>query len=478
MKEKIIVIGAGPGGYVAALRAASLGADVTIIERQHVGGTCLNHGCIPSKILKTSADLFLSFQRSSEFGIINNGDTYVDMTAMMLRKQKIIETQRKGINNLLKKSHIVFERGRGVIKKKGIVSLMSDNGEMIKDILFDKLILAMGTIPMNVLAFPFDGKKILSSDHVLELTELPKSMIIVGGGVIGCEFAFIFSELGVEITLVEAMSRLLPLPSVDDSCSKILQREMKKKKIKFYTDRAVTGVDIKQDSVCVTIGASPFLDAEKQEKVTPISVEAEKMAICIGRTPLTNDMGLDNIGLGTDEKGWIKVNDKMETDASGVYAIGDILGPSRVMLAHVASHEGMIAAENALGGNKKMDYNAVPGAIFTTPEIGNVGMSEAGAKSKGIEIECFSVNFRNLGKAQAMGEIAGEAKIVVEKQSGKVLGVHIIGPHATDLIAEGALIVNKGLFVSDIAETIHAHPTLAEIMSEVSLKAAGMAVHG
>ncbi len=473
MPEKILVIGAGPGGYVAAVRAAALGADVTIIEKENVGGTCLNQGCIPSKILKTSADLFLSFQDADKFGIVSVNTPAFDMTALMQRKQKIIELQRGGITALLKKSRVKFEQGRGVIKAKGVASLVAENGNG-KEIPFDKLILATGTIPFDVPAFPFNGKTILSSDDLLELKEIPKSILIVGGGVIGCEFAFILSALGAEVTIVEAMSRLLPLPSVDESCSKILQREMKKKKMKFITDRVVTNAELNESMLKVTIGASPFLGKEKQIKIKHKCIEVEKMAVCIGRSPLADNIGLENIGLKTDEKGWIEVNDKMETGMPGVYAIGDILGPSKVMLAHVASHEGMVAAENAMGGNRKMRYNAVPGAIFTTPEIGDVGITESAARKQGIDVICSSINFRNLGKAQAMGEIAGEAKIVAEKKSGKVIGVHIIGPHATYLIAEGALAVTKGLLMSDIAQTIHAHPTLAEIMSEASLKGMDM----
>ncbi len=477
MSKKILVIGAGPGGYVAAVRAAALGADVTIIEKENPGGTCLNKGCIPSKIFKTSADLFLSFKDAGKFGIVPGQAPCFDMAALMQRKQNIIKTQRQGIMTLLKKNRVKFEYGKGGIKRKGIASLVSENGDE-KEIPFDKLILATGTIPFDVPAFPFNGKTILSSDDLLELKEIPKSIVIVGGGVIGCEFAFILSALGAKVTIVEAMSRLLPLPSVDECCSKILQREMKKKKMKFLTDQIVTKAEVKGDIICVTTGASPFPDSGKQSKIKPQCIETEKMAVCIGRSPLAGGIGLENIGLETDEKGWIKVNDKMETKIPDIYAIGDILGPSRAMLAHVASHEGMVAAENAMGKDRKMHYNAVPGAIFTSPEIGDVGITESEARRQGIDVTCTSVNFRNLGKAQAMGEITGEAKIVADKKSGKILGVHIIGPHATDLIAEGALAVTRGLLVSDIAGTIHAHPTLAEIMSETSLKGVGMAVHG
>ncbi|MCP4114333.1 MAG: dihydrolipoyl dehydrogenase [Desulfobacteraceae bacterium] len=477
MEKQVVVIGAGPGGYVAALRASALGADVTIIEKENVGGTCLNWGCIPSKIMKTTADMYLKFHEARDYGIEPAGDPRVDMAALMARKKRIIDTQQKGIHSLLKKGKVTFEQGKGVIEGPNLAAVIKEDGTK-KEIPYDDLILATGTAPLNIPAFPFDGAAILSSNHLLELTAIPESILIVGGGVIGCEFAFILSALGAKVTVVEAMDRLLPLDAVDVSCSKIIQREMKKKKIKVITDRAVSKVEKTDQGVTVTIGVSPFSDPEKAAKVKEQTVEAKQMAVCIGRAPLSKEMGLGNIGLEPDERGWIPVNEKMETAVKGVYAIGDILGPARIMLAHVASHEAMVAAENIMGRERTMDYHAVPGAIFTMPEVGNVGLSEQEAKKKGLAVTCTSVNFRTLGKAQAMGEIAGEAKVVADEKSGRVLGVHITGPHATDLIAEGALAVTKGLTVSDLADTIHAHPTLAEIMGEVSLKGTGKALHG
>ena len=231
------------------------------------------------------------------------------------------------------------------------------------------------------------------------------------------------------------------------------------------------------EGLAVTLGISPFAHEKRKKRIKPVTLTADTMAVCIGRAPLSADLGLENIGLELDDNGWIPVNSGMETKVPGVFAIGDILGPRHIMLAHVASHEGMVAAENALGGSAVMDYTVVPGAIFTMPEIGNVGITEAQARDQGIAFSCASVNFRNIGKAQAMGEIAGEARIVAEKATGKVLGVHIIGPHATDLIAEGALAVNKGLTVKDLAHTIHAHPTLSEILFETALSADGTLLH-
>ncbi|MBF0199944.1 MAG: dihydrolipoyl dehydrogenase [Desulfamplus sp.] len=481
MGKKVVVIGAGPGGYVAALRASALGGEVTVIEKENPGGTCLNWGCIPSKIMKTSADTYLRLLEAAEFGINIGGGSEValtpDMKAIMARKQRIVETQRKGILSLLQQGRIEYEQGRGYIKGTGVAGVVDRDGNE-KDIPFDRLIIATGTAPLNIGAFPFDGESVLSSNDLLELDHVPDSIVIVGGGVIGCEFACILSALGSRVTIVEAMSRILPLPSVDESCSKILQREMKKQKIKLITDQVVESAQKSGDKLVITLGPSPFADPAKASKIKAQTLESRKMVVCIGRSPLAWDIGLENIGLATDDKGWIEVNHRMETRVQGVYAIGDILGPRHIMLAHVASHEGMVAAANAMGGSEEMHYHAVPGAIFTMPEIGNVGLTEAEALARGMEVECSSVNFRVLGKAQAMGEIAGEAKIVAEKGTGKVLGVHIIGPHATDILAEATLAVNKGMTLSDLAGTIHAHPTLAEIISETALKGAGMALHG
>ncbi len=469
MTKKIIVIGAGPGGYTAAIKAASLRAEVTLIEKERVGGTCLNWGCIPSKIMKTTAYLYLKFQRASEFGICLDGSVTADMAALMKRKQRIIDTLQKGILSLLRKNHVCFEQGRGLIKQMGICNIIDDQGGE-KEIPFDKIILATGTSPLEIPAFPFDGDRILSSNHLLSLEKIPRSLLIVGGGVIGCEFACIFSALGAEVTVVEALSRLLPLPSVDESSSKILQREMKKRKIRVITDHVVKSADREIDgNLCVRLEPSPFTDPENAARIKPQTIITEKMAVCIGRSPLTQGLGLENIDLETDEKGFIHVNERMETSVDGVYAIGDILGPEKIMLAHVASHEALVAAQNAMGGNTLMRYDAVPSAIFTMPEIGSVGLTEAGAIEKGLDVTSKSVQFRSMGKAHAMGEIAGEAKVVAEAGTDRILGVHITGPHATDIIAEGALALRLGMKVKDIAHTIHAHPTLAEIMGEVSM---------
>ncbi len=476
METKIVVIGGGPGGYVAAIRAAVLGGKVTLIEKENLGGTCLNWGCIPSKIMKHSADTFLKLSKANELGIDVSGSISTNINALMARKNKILETQRKGIAGLLKANKIDVEMGRASITAPGKVKVETKDCDDIH-LEYDKLIIATGTEPLNVPDFSFDHQSILSSNDILSLDSLPESMLIVGGGVIGCEFAFIFSALGCKVTVVEAMSRVLPLPGVDADVSKLLQREMKKHKIKVLCDTVVTSCDKGDGDLTVHLDVSPFTDNPKPKKLKTDLIEAQKMAVCIGRSPLLSDLGIEQIGLKTP-RGWIEANDRLETSIDGVYAIGDILGPEKVMLAHVASHEGIIAAGNAMGQNKKMDYNVIPNAIFTMPEIGTVGLSECEAKNKGFNVESFSMNFRTLGKAQAINEIAGAAKMIVEIDTQTVLGVHIIGPHATDLIAEATLAIQQGLTTKQIAHTIHAHPTLAEIIGELSLKAIGIPIHG
>ncbi|WDP88285.1 MAG: dihydrolipoyl dehydrogenase [Desulfobacter sp.] len=479
MATKMTIIGGGPGGYVAALKGAALGAEVTLIEKENLGGTCLNWGCIPSKIMKNSADLLLKCMKAGKMGINIQGEITPDITALMERKEKILADQRKGIAGLMEKNNIKVIAGKARIQSQGMVAVDGDEGQVL--VAYDKLIIAVGTKPMDVADFPFDHKAVLSSNDILVLDRIPASMTIVGGGVIGCEFAFIFNALGCDVTVVEAMSRLLPLPSVDESCSKLLLREMKKKKIKVFCDTVVTHADKKEGGVDISLAVSPFTDNPKPKKLKTETIQSEVMAVCIGRTPLSEDLGLEAIGLETD-RGWIPANAHMETAVENVYAIGDILGPAKVMLAHVASHEGLVASENAMKGEgeKKaaMAYDVVPGAIFTMPEVGTVGLSEAEAKKKGIAVETATVNFRVLGKAQAIDEIAGEAKMIVESGTQKVLGVHLTGPHATDLVAEATLAIEKGLTAGEVAHTIHAHPTLAEIMGEVSSKASGMPLHG
>ncbi|MBN2034263.1 MAG: dihydrolipoyl dehydrogenase [Deltaproteobacteria bacterium] len=478
MPVKIAILGAGPGGYVAAVRAAQLGADVTLIEQENVGGTCLNWGCIPSKVLITTAELLEKMRKADAFGIAVKGTIHTNVPRLMQRKNKIIQDQSKGILDLLKHHRVHYLKGTGYIKGRGLAAVRLPEGPE-QDVPWDKLILATGTRPFHLPGIPFDGKKILSSNHAFDLQEVPESILIVGGGVIGCEFAFLFSSLGSRVILVEALSRLLPLPSVDEDCSKVLHREMKKRKIQFIVNHTLERIHDAEGKVHVTIAPSPFWENPVEKLSEPLSETVDKILVCVGRIPNSTGMeGFDRLGVEVDHKGWVTANQRMETSAPNVYAIGDLLGPSKMMLAHVASTEGAIAAENSMGGERDMDYSAVPSAIFTSPEIANVGLTQAQALEHGYDVRSDTVLFRSLGKAQVIGDIAGEAKIVSEKDSGRILGIHLIGPHATDLIAEATLAVRMRATTQDLANTIHAHPTLAEIMLETSLKALDRPLHG
>lgn len=475
MPAKIAVMGAGPGGYVAAIRAAQLGAEVTLVEKDNLGGTCLNWGCIPSKVMKTTADRMEICRGFREFGIASAGDFHLDLEALTRRKAGIIAAQRLGIERLLKQHRINHARGTGRIPEYGKMLVTGEDGKDMV-ISWDRLLIATGSRPAGLPAFPFDGDRILSSNEALFPEAIPDSMVIVGGGVIGCELAFIYSALGTGVTVVEALDRILPLPAVDHDSSRVLQREMKKRKIDFFVQRTVEKIEPKGPLLSIRIGpSSPGKDREKTAS-GPALLEARKVLVCVGRSP--NTAGLESLGLETDGHGWIRTDSRLTTSMEHVYALGDVLGPDRVMLAHVASREGIIAAENAVGGDREMCYDVIPSAVFTSPEVAGVGLTEAGAAALGRAVRADTVLFRNMGKAQVLGDLAGQAKIVSEAGTGKILGVHLIGPRATDLIAEGVLAIRTGCTVEQLAETIHAHPTLPEIMYETSLKALGRELHG
>jgi dihydrolipoamide dehydrogenase len=477
MTTKVTVIGAGPGGYVAAIRASQLGAAVTLIERERVGGTCLNWGCIPSKIMKATADRFHAVKHAAELGIMAPSEATLDMTVLTDRKQKIIDLQAKGIQALLKKNSIRTIEGDAHLMGPGHLTVSRNSGES-EDISWDRLIIASGSRPVEIPTMPFDGEGIISSNDVLFLDRIPESLLIVGGGVVGCEFAYIMSALGSRVTVVEAMDRMLPLPSIDPACSKVLQREMKKQKIKMMVNRTVEKVHRHNGVFRATIGPSPFDTGLGKRTVASEAVETTQVLVCVGRCSDAGSLGLDTIGVSLDDKGWVMADDRMETSMPGVYAVGDVLGPSKIMLAHVASAEGIVAAENAMGAARLMNYRAVPGAVFAALEVANVGLTEVQAVESGMDVRCDTVLYRTLGKAQATGEIPGQATIVSDCKTGRVLGVHLAGARATDLIAEGTLAVNTGRTLTELAETIHAHPTFSEIMGEAALKGLDLAVHG
>lgn len=456
---RITVLGAGPGGYVAAIKAAQLGAEVTVIEESEVGGTCLNWGCIPTKTLIASAEVLHKVRNAKNFGLELNGNIVPDIQKIVERKNKVVGIQTKGIRGLFKSWGVKLVEGRGVIIDPKKIKV-TRNGGQTEEIETDRIIIATGSKPAQIPVFPFDGIRILSSDHAINPDSIPKSLLIIGAGVIGCEFAFIYKEFGSEVTMVEMMSNAVS--TEDEEISAILERELKKNKIKLLKDTRVEKVDVKENGVLVELSNGKEL-------------EAEKILVSIGRSVNSKNIGLESIGVKTGQRGEITVDNRMQTSVEGIYAIGDVTGG--IMLAHLASAEGIVAVENAMGKDSVINYDVIPAAIFTSPEIGSVGLREKQAVEKGLKYKVGRFQFRALGKAHAMGEITGLFKIIAEEETDKILGAHIIGPHASDLIHEAALAMEKGLTVKDIAHTIHAHPTLSEGIMEAAEDVHDSAIH-
>lgn len=456
---KLAILGSGPGGYVAAIKAAQLGAQVTVIEETEVGGTCLNLGCIPTKSLVASVEMLAKARKLEDFGIELKGEIIPNFSKIIERKNRVVNTQVKGIRGLFKSWGITLKEGRGVLLSPSEIEVTLKNGSK-ELVTADKIILATGSRPSQIPSFPFDGDRIISSDDAINLTDIPKSLLIVGAGVIGCEFACIYKELGSEVTIIEMLPRAVGTEDIE--ISEQLERELKKKKIKLYTNVKVEKVNVKVD------GLHAMLPGGKE-------IVAEKALVSIGRAFNSDGIGLETTGINKGRRGEIIVNKKMETNVPGVYAIGDVIGG--MLLANVASKEGIIAVKNAMGGDEEIDYTVVPAGIFTSPEIGSVGLREYQAAEKGIKVRTGHFQFRTLAKAHVMGEIAGFFKVVSEEMSDRILGVHIIGPHASDLVHEAAIAIKKGLKTKDIAETIHAHPTLSEGLKEAAEDIHGEAIH-
>lgn len=456
---KITVLGAGPGGYVAAIKAAQLGAEVTVIEDGEVGGTCLNWGCIPTKTLIASAEVLHKIKNANSFGLELEGTITPNIEKIVKRKNKVVSTQVKGIRGLFKSWGVELIEGRGVIVDPKKIHVTLKDGST-SDVDTDKIIIATGSRPAQIPVFPFDGKRILSSDNAINPDSIPESLLIVGAGVIGCEFAFIYKEFGSDVTMVEMMPNAVS--TEDEEISQILERELKKNKIKLLTNTSVDKVDVKDDGVSVQLSNGK-------------TIEAEKVLVSIGRAVNSENMGLEEVGVNKGQRGDIIVDEKLQTNVPGIYAIGDVIGG--IMLAHLASKEGIVAAENAMGGDSRVNYDVVPAAIFTSPEIGSVGLREKQVAEKKINYKVGKFQFRGLGKAHAMGEISGMFKIISDADTDKILGAHIIGAHASDLVHEIAVAMEKDLTVKDIAHTIHAHPTLAEGIMEAAEDVHDMAIH-
>ena len=466
-QKHIAVLGAGPGGYVAAIRAAQLGARVTVIESHALGGVCLNWGCIPSKALLSVVELGDKVKKSEEMGLLISGPVTYDLARMVARKNKVVATLVKGITTLFKVWNIEHVQGTGSLHSPKTVGVSAADGT-IRDVQADAIVIATGSSWPNLPQFPIDGQQLLTSQHLLDLTRIPASLLIVGAGVEGCEFAALYSGLGTEVTIVELMARVLPLE--DEEVSSTMERELKKRGVTVLTGTTVERLDRAPTAITV------YLKDGAQ-------IVVEKLLVSVGRGFNSRGIGLEQVGVQTGRRGEILVNDQMETTVSGIYAIGDVVG--KAMLAHVASAQGKVAVEHIMGHQASVHYDVIPAGIFTLPEIGRVGMTEQQARERAKAAgqnpdQALAVGrfrYAGLGKSQATGETTGFFKIIAESPSGKILGVHIVGAHAADLVHEAAMAMQVGATVADMSKMIHAHPTLSEGMMEAAEDVEGKAIH-
>ncbi|MDT8418981.1 MAG: dihydrolipoyl dehydrogenase [Desulfuromonadales bacterium] len=469
MSEEIydlLVIGAGPGGYVAAIRAAQLGFTVAVVEqRETLGGVCLNEGCIPSKALLESSERYeQACHGLSEHGI-EVAPPRLDLSRMMQRKQGIIDKLTGGIAGLFKKNGISHFQGSGqlqvplgtiqrvrVTRAAGRLELQAKN-----------VLLATGSRAAELPHIPFDGETIFSAREALSLPEVPKHLLVIGGGVIGLELGSVWRRLGAEVTVVEMLPQVLP--QTDKQMAQLLQRILKKKGIEILLETRIDAVEKTADGLRATV------TGKKGEQ----QISCDRILVATGRRAITDDLGLENVGLQANQSGQLDVDENYRTGAAGVYAIGDLIdGP---MLAHKASDEGVVFAERLAGQKSRVDYGAIPAVTYTAPEVASVGRSEDGLKRDGIPFEAGKFYFAASGRALCHGESEGFIKVLAAPETGCILGVHIIGPHASELIAEATTVLSFGGSIHDLAVTCHAHPTLAESLKEAALAVSKEAIH-
>ncbi|MGD2114129.1 MAG: dihydrolipoyl dehydrogenase [Acidobacteriota bacterium] len=459
----LIVIGSGPGGYVAAIRAGQLGMKVAVVEKDsRYGGTCLLRGCIPTKQLLHTADLLEQIREAGEQGI-EVGQPRVDIDRTMDRKEQVVSKNAKGVEFLFKKNKVRGIHGTGRLAGPNAVEVESPEGEKTT-YRAQHVLIATGSVPRDVPPAPVDGETIITSDHVLEMREIPESMVVLGAGAVGTEFASIYRSFGTEITLVEMLPRVLP--GEDEEVSKELERNLRKRGMTLKTGTKLASAETTGSGVRVT------LEGDKGEE----TVEASKLLVAVGRAPVSRDLGFEEAGVEIDDRGYLEVDETMRTTADGVYAIGDVVDTP--WLAHVASAEGILAVEHMAGRTvRPLRYDHVPMVTFCEPEVAHVGLTEAEAKERGYDVATGKFPFTALGKAVIAGKTAGFVKIVRDTKYDEVLGVHIIGVHATDLIAEACAALHLETTNQELIETIHAHPTLGEAVHEAAHAAAGHAIH-
>lgn len=456
----IVVIGGGPGGYVHAIKAAQLGMKVAVVEKRNaLGGTCLNVGCIPSKALLSASHDFAKIGHDfPKFGI-NVSKPSVDWKKMMAFKQEVIDANTKGIDFLFKKNKIEWIKGEGKIKSADVVTV---NGE---DINAKYIVIATGSASIDIPNVTVDERQIVTSTGALELDKIPETLAVIGGGVIGLEMASVYSRLGSKVTVVEYLDRILP--GMDVEVSKEMQKILTKQGLEFKLSTKVTAAKIDKKGVALTVEPAAGGKAD--------TLNAEIVLVAIGRKPYTDGLGLDKVGVKLDQRGRIEVDKTFETSVEGIYAIGDVIvGP---MLAHKAEDEGFVLAEMLAGQSGHIDYNLVPGVVYTAPEAANIGQTEEQLKQAGINYKVGKFSFMANGRARSMNATDGFVKILVDAATDKVLGAHIVGPEAGALIHEIAVLMEFGGSSEDLARTCHAHPTLNEAVREAALAAFALPLH-
>ncbi len=454
MKYDVIVIGSGPGGYVAAIQAAKLGLKTACVEKNPtLGGTCLNVGCIPSKALLSSSEFYAKVAKEGAIHGVIVDHLKADLVQMMRRKEKIVSSFTVGIEGLFKKNKVDWIRGEAHVKDAHTVTVGN------QEIVGTSIILATGSVPVSLPFLPFDEEKILSSTGALSLKTIPKKMLVIGAGVIGVELGSVYHRLGSEVTFIEFFDRICP--SFDLSLSKGLQKSLMNAGMSFHLSHKVLGIE---NGEIVAQGPTG-----------EVRFSADVILVAVGRKPYSDNLGLEALGIQKDGKGFIQIDASFRTSVPNIFAIGDLVeGP---MLAHKASEEGIAVAELIAGKRPSLDYLSIPNVIYTHPEVASVGFTEEELKTRGISYKVGQFPFKANSRARCTGDDEGFVKILAEEKSRKLLGVHILGPNASELIAEGALAIAKRLVVDDIADTSHAHPTLAEAMKEAALAVFKSAIH-
>jgi dihydrolipoamide dehydrogenase len=459
-KYDVTIIGSGPGGYVAAIRCAQLGMKTAIVERYNtLGGTCLNVGCIPSKALLDSSEHYHNAQSKFKEHGINLKDLKVDLKQMIRRKNEVVEQTSGGIGFLMKKNKIDVVQGHATFKDKNTIMVKPDKGKAVT-ITTDKTIIATGSKPSSLPGIEIDKKRIITSTETLDLQEIPKHLILIGGGVIGLELGSVFGRMGSKITVLEYMDSIIP--TMDKSLGKELMKSLKPLGFEFLLSHKVTGAKVKGKSVTVTA-------EDKTGK--NVEIKGDYCLMAVGRRPYTDNLGLDKAGVKLDDRGRIEVNDQLQTTTEGIYAIGDVI--KGAMLAHKAEEEGVLVAEIMAGQKPHINYRLIPGVVYTWPEVAGVGYTEEELKTEGRKIKSGSFPFKASGRARASMDLEGFVKVHVDADTDEILGVHMIGPRAADMIAEAVVAMEYRASAEDIARMSHAHPTFTEAMKEACLDATG-----